>query len=325
MIINRPGAEFEYEGVIYKIGEPVVGTDESEYEGLFGSIIEIRDGEDKETENDTPDLYCTFEPPVLPSEIKKLEKIFSELYQQPKTIDNITLDFVIMAPSMVQPLDDLRADRGHPVVYVLTESWAIDGDYDDLSEVYSDFEDARRVLIQKVTEEMENGCIPRWIGGSDFIEESTEKSYECYLDGEYEKNHYSLVIAEQKMCTSARFMREQADIHQSACQLEDFASQVEDWDELERLTDDQRKRMLHDPQFPERFQNALSKNEYYWECYWETLSEVAHEFVRKYLLEAVKPKCYTPEKNNSYPLCVGCNLAECKKCSLWTEFSPEQK
>lgn len=325
MIINRPGAEFEYEGVIYKIGEPIIGTDESEYEGLFGSITEIRDGEDKETENDTPDLYCTFEPPVLPCEIQKLEEVFSELYQQPKTLDDINLDLVIMAPSMVKPLDDLQTNRVHPVVYILTENWAIEGDYGDLSEVYSDFEDAKRVLIQKVTEEKENGCIPRWLRRSEFIEESNQKSYECYLDGEYAQNHYSLVITEQQMCASAHFTRELSDIYNTTCQLEDFASQVEDWDELERLTAEQRERMLHDRQFPERFQNALSKNEYYWECYWETMSEVAHEFLRKYLLEALRPECYTPKKNSPYPLCEGRNRTECKTCSLWADISPEQE
>ena len=57
MIINRNGAEFEYKGVSFVIGQPVVGTSQSEYEGLYGLITEIRDGEDKETENDTPDIY----------------------------------------------------------------------------------------------------------------------------------------------------------------------------------------------------------------------------------------------------------------------------
>ena len=58
MIINQPGAEFFYENICYKIGDRIVGTDASEYQGLLGSIIEIRDGEDKETENETPDIYC---------------------------------------------------------------------------------------------------------------------------------------------------------------------------------------------------------------------------------------------------------------------------
>ena len=64
MVINRVGAKFEYEGVTFTIGQRVVGTGQSEYEGLYGFITEFRDGEDKETENDTPDVYCTFEPPV---------------------------------------------------------------------------------------------------------------------------------------------------------------------------------------------------------------------------------------------------------------------
>lgn len=111
MIINRPGAKFEYEGVVYTIGEAIVGTAESEYNGLFGSITEIRDGVDKETENETPDFYCTFEPPVLPHEIKELEAIFSDLYDSPKTLDDICLDEVIMAPSMVTPMCHIGAEE----------------------------------------------------------------------------------------------------------------------------------------------------------------------------------------------------------------------
>ena len=56
MIINCNGATFEHAGVTYTIGASVVGTDQSEYEGLTGYIYEVRDGADKETENETPDL-----------------------------------------------------------------------------------------------------------------------------------------------------------------------------------------------------------------------------------------------------------------------------
>lgn len=137
MIINRIGAEFEYEGKTYVVGAPIVGTPESEYEGLYGTITEIRDGEDKETENETPDLYCSFEVPALPCEVKKLEEVFSELYDQKKTIDDIILDFVIMAPSMVEPLDDLEECRQHPRIYILLEDWAVDGEQGNSSEVYT--------------------------------------------------------------------------------------------------------------------------------------------------------------------------------------------
>ena len=52
MIINRPGATFTYEDVVYTIGEKVFANGTSDYHGLVGHIYEIRDGEDKETEND---------------------------------------------------------------------------------------------------------------------------------------------------------------------------------------------------------------------------------------------------------------------------------
>ncbi len=285
MIINRAGAEFEYEGVVYKIGEPIVGTPESEYEGLYGSIMEIRDGEDKETENETPDFYCAFEPPVLPCEVKKLEEVFSALYGQTKTLDDIGLDCVIMAPSMVKPLDDLRKCRRHPMVYVLLEDWAVNGEHGNSSEVYSEFDDAKRMLIQKLAEEQESGCIPDWIGKDEFVEDSTPDSYEGYLDGAYMENHYALSIVAQKLCVSERFIREMSDLHRKSCQLEDFVSQVADWDELDKLTDEQYERMIRDSRFPERFEKALGRNDSYWESYWETVSEVAHELVKLYLDE----------------------------------------
>lgn len=80
MTINRIGASFVYKGVKYVVGEEVIGTDQSEYRNLIGNITEIRDGEDKETENDTPDIYCSFDPPVSPYDIQELEKTFSDLY-----------------------------------------------------------------------------------------------------------------------------------------------------------------------------------------------------------------------------------------------------
>ena len=53
MLINKPGAEFLYNGITYRVGDVIIGSDQSEYAGLIGSILEIRDGDDKETENDT--------------------------------------------------------------------------------------------------------------------------------------------------------------------------------------------------------------------------------------------------------------------------------
>lgn len=101
MIVNKQGAEFLYQGNVYRIGDRVVAAEGSEYAGLNGVIFEIRDGEEKETENDTPDIYCSFEKPVLPSDIEELERRFSILYQQKKHLEDIALDVIIMMPEML--------------------------------------------------------------------------------------------------------------------------------------------------------------------------------------------------------------------------------
>lgn len=101
MIVNKQGAEFLYQGNVYRIGDRVVAAEGSEYAGLNGVIFEIRDGEEKETENDTLDIYCSFEKPVLQRDIEELERKFSILYQQKKHLEDIALDVVIMAPEML--------------------------------------------------------------------------------------------------------------------------------------------------------------------------------------------------------------------------------
>ena len=98
MIIKQEGMRYTYNGMTYTVGSAVMATEASEYRGLYGTITEIRDGADRETENDTSDIYCCFEPPFLPKEIQELERRFTELYQSPKKLDEITLDMVIMAP-----------------------------------------------------------------------------------------------------------------------------------------------------------------------------------------------------------------------------------
>lgn len=146
MILRTPGDEFQYNGILYKIGEPIIGTEQSEYEGLIGSIVAITDGEDKRTENSTPDFYCCFDPPVLPYDIKQLEEIFSDLYDFPKTLEDIILDYVIMAPEMVIPVQYAREQRYRLPLYILSEDWAINGENGHKEYFFSDEKDAKMSL-----------------------------------------------------------------------------------------------------------------------------------------------------------------------------------
>ena len=76
-------------------------VDEGTYEGLIGTITEIRDGEDRETANDTVDIYCDFDLPAILSERERLIGRFSILSGQPMALDEINLEQVIMAPEMI--------------------------------------------------------------------------------------------------------------------------------------------------------------------------------------------------------------------------------
>ena len=40
MLINKSGAEFLYNGITYRVGDVIIGSDQSEYAGLTGGHCE---------------------------------------------------------------------------------------------------------------------------------------------------------------------------------------------------------------------------------------------------------------------------------------------
>ena len=36
--------------------------------------------------------------------------------------------------------------------------------------------------------------------------------------------------------------------------------------------------------------------------------------------EGKEPRCFTPEENNPYPLCVGRGLEKCENCCLYADY-----
>lgn len=278
MIINRTGAEFLYKGVIYRIGDTVIGNAESEYARLNGTIFEIRDGADKETENETPDIYCSFNAPVLPADIAKLEETFSDLYDERKTLDDITLDMVIMAPEMLtvpgQPPKTIK-------VYTVTEDWTVDGDHGSTTRVFSDILEAKAVLNMSLESEIASGCISDWADKEEYMTEVSECSYEGWLEGHYSENHYTVSIEELEMSLSSSVIGDVGRAYIDAGRYEDFASQVAEWDEVEKLSEQEYQKYLADKRIPDMIDKNLG--DYYWESYWEAVSEAAHMLLREYL------------------------------------------
>ena len=193
MIYNKVGETLEFEGKKYAVGENIVGAETSEYEGLFGYIKEIRTDNDKDTENDPPDIYCEFFPPVYPDEIKKVEERFSALYGERKTLNDIALDEVIMAPEMITPLSVIYGQT-NTSVFIVKEQWAVDDEYGEQTNGFLKLENAQLFMRQRLSEASVNVGIFA-LRGEDYIVESySDMFYEIYQEGFYNENHYCIGI-----------------------------------------------------------------------------------------------------------------------------------
>ena len=283
MIINKPGAVYHYDGVEYVIGEPIAGTNESEYEGLFGSITEIRDGRDKETDNETPDLYCSFDVPLLADDMRKLEERFSELYGEPKTTDDIILDEVILAPCMVEPIGK-DAQEHKLTIYEVSEDWAIDGESGDNVTLFGDYNSAKYDFTEKLKEEMDSGCISKFENDEEnFVLDTSEDFYEVYIDGEHMMNHYTLKITKHKIALTRAFKSILIDTLLKQRITEDFKEQIKPWDSLDNLDEKQIARLHQDPRLLEMVKAPLFADGAFWETYSEIVCDVAYKLVDEYV------------------------------------------
>lgn len=228
MLLNKKGDVFEYEGIKYTVGEFIYANKNSDYEGLFGVIKEIRDGDDKDTENETPDIYCSFENPVMPYDVEEIEKRFSKLYGEEKRLEDIALDEVIMAPEHISVVYARQTQTDTQKVFLLLEDWATDDDEGINIEVYTTFDEALLNLRLKVREEYESGLVGMWLNNEKSEEDEEENaaeeddkeesennddgklvidscadSFEAYLGGFYCSSHYSVSIQEKHVIGGA--------------------------------------------------------------------------------------------------------------------------
>ena len=206
MIVNRPNQKYEHLGVTYAIGAAVMATEASEYRGLYGTITEIRDGSDRETENDTPDIYCCFEPPLFPKEIQELERCFTELYQSPKKLDEITLDMVIMAPEMVRVISADPKECKACELYLLTTHCTTNLDSSSFTELYADYDAGRFALLQSVREEQQDGCVKDWAEKDALEEECCTDFYEAWHRDEYSEKHFTASIEKLSLTLPQRII-----------------------------------------------------------------------------------------------------------------------
>ena len=58
------------------------------------------------------------------------------------------------------------------------EDWAVDGEHGNSCELFTDHEDARHIMREKLREEIERGVILRWVENAGFVVDSDGDSYE---------------------------------------------------------------------------------------------------------------------------------------------------
>lgn len=206
MIINQEGMRYTYNGMTYTVGAAVMATEASEYRGLYGTITEIRDGADRETENDTPDIYCCFEPPLLQEEIRELERRFTELYQSPKKLDEITLDMVIMAPEMVRVISPHPSVCKTCKVYLLTMQFTTSWDSGCITELYADYDMARFAMLKGIREEQAEGCVKDRAEKNALEEEYCTDFYEAWHRDEYSEKHFTASIEKLSLTLPQRII-----------------------------------------------------------------------------------------------------------------------
>ena len=206
MIINQEGMRYTYNGRTYTVGAAVMATEASEYRGLYGIITEIRDGSDRETENDTPDIYCCFEPPLFQEEIQELEQRFTELYQSPKKLDEITLDMVIMAPEMVRVISADPKECKACELYLLTTHCTTNLDSSSFTELYADYDMARFAMLKGIREEQAEGCVKDWADRDALEEECCADFYEAWHRDEYSEKHFTASIEKLSLTLPQRII-----------------------------------------------------------------------------------------------------------------------
>jgi len=97
-----------------QVGDLVLSTPEDEYSCLVGRVTDIKllGDPDRDTENETDDVYVDFKEMEYSSErVAEIEEMFSDLYDEPKTMDGVPLDMTIMAPMCLIRVTDIGEER----------------------------------------------------------------------------------------------------------------------------------------------------------------------------------------------------------------------
>lgn len=96
-----------------------------------------------------------------------------------------------------KPQEYLLNGRRAFSVWAVIENWAVSEECGHNELLYGSREDAARVFQSQLSVEANEGCIADWDSRADFCFERSTSSYEGWLDGDYNGNHYEIVLEEK--------------------------------------------------------------------------------------------------------------------------------
>ena len=105
MILQEKGHPFFTENKLFIVGGRVYANGNSEYEGLFGELTEIRTGKDAGA-GGSLSLRCRFTWPDDPRLEQDIEHRASSQIGHPVRLADLHLDNVILSPGMLEPIPD---------------------------------------------------------------------------------------------------------------------------------------------------------------------------------------------------------------------------
>ena len=108
---------------------------------------------------------------------------------------------------------------------------------------------------------------------------------------------FAVHVQKKELLLTPSSLEKTKELAQDIVYRNDFAYQIEDWDEVGKLTPAQYQKMINDPDLTERLKKAFDMADCYWEAYWQVISEVAHAILAEHSKEVSKLSLFLISSN----------------------------
>lgn len=314
MILKEKAQPFLFGEKLYCVGDLVYANHGCVYEGLFGHIIEIRDGEDKLTCSSEPEMVCTFNKPVLPDVIHCLERRISRRERQPKMLHEIELSNVILSPEEVTVIEDENPECFDVGCFRLNVEWIIDGNKSSFALLFSDYLTARKRFMDMLETEITSGCIDAWSRCDEFFVNCDKEWFECWLVGQCDSNHYRIALDHECLRLTGDAVQAIGQLYLDQQFRKDFALRISEGEATNRLSEDMQHQISEDLCFPYYVRKAIKECPSFKEAYQEVLDVAARYMMIHYAERANRPPCYQTKYDALDSACEGNGSNKCKVC-----------